>query len=493
MAQPALFEPPYSAMCVPGGRGDGSIADDVYALGVLLLCLAIGRSALEQHDERSMIRRKLELGSYPALVGGERVPPIIGDLVRGMVAEDPEHRPAPALLLDPASARGRRVANRPPRRAQRSMLLGDAEVWDGRSLAFALAVEPDQGVQSLRTGVVEHWLRRSLGDVQAASRVEDLVRHRSSDRTPVGGSDDAELLMGAVALLDPLAPLCWRGVAVWPDGIGPALAVAQPNAPEIVSRMQEIVTRQEVANWAALRPDRCDVGMLRADARRQHSLLRQLGKGTSAPLLTYLLNPLLPCASPLLAHHWVDRLADLLPALEDVAGQVDRRQADPVDTHMAAFIAARLEHRMQQQLATELGGSTECLAQIKILAQLQSRPGQRPLPALASWLASKAGPVVATWRNRDRRAAIEERLQQLASAGYLAPMLQVLDDPSARSADAREAHEAEAMVAAVEAELAEIGSGAPGRAEAATRLGQEIAAGCGLAAMAAALVLAALG
>ena len=29
-AQPALFEPPYSAMCLQAGRGDGSIADDVY-------------------------------------------------------------------------------------------------------------------------------------------------------------------------------------------------------------------------------------------------------------------------------------------------------------------------------------------------------------------------------------------------------------------------------------------------------------------------------
>ncbi len=49
------------------------------------------------------------------------------------------------------------------------------------------------------------------------------------------------------------------------------------------------------------------------------------------------------------------------------------------------------------------------------------------------------------------------------------------------------------MVTAVEAEFADIGSGAHSRAEAASRLGQEIAAGFGLAAMAAALVIAALG
>jgi hypothetical protein len=72
-------------------------------------------------------------------------------------------------------------------------------------------------------------------------------------------------------------------------------------------------------------------------------------------------------------------------------------------------------------------------------------------------------------------------------------MLQVLDDPAARSADAREAQEAAATLARIKAELAEISGGAQGRASAATRLGQEIAAGIGLAALAAALVVAALG
>ena len=164
MAQPALFEPPYSAMCLPAGRGDGSIADDVYALGVLLLCLALGRAPLAQLDDAAILRRKLELGTYAALAGDERLPPIIGDLVRGMLAEDPEHRPTPTLLLDPASARGRRVAARPPRRAQRPIIMAGSEVWDARSLAYALGDEPEQGLNALRSGAVEQWLRRGLGD-----------------------------------------------------------------------------------------------------------------------------------------------------------------------------------------------------------------------------------------------------------------------------------------------------------------------------------------
>ena len=63
--QPVLFEPPYSAMCLPAGRGDGSIADDVYALGVLLLCLALGHAPLMELDDATILRRKLELGTTP--------------------------------------------------------------------------------------------------------------------------------------------------------------------------------------------------------------------------------------------------------------------------------------------------------------------------------------------------------------------------------------------------------------------------------------------
>ena len=49
----------------------------------------------------------------------DRLAARVAELLRGMLAEDPEHRPLPAQLLDPASLRGRRVAARPPRRSRR--------------------------------------------------------------------------------------------------------------------------------------------------------------------------------------------------------------------------------------------------------------------------------------------------------------------------------------------------------------------------------------
>jgi hypothetical protein len=244
-----------------------------------------------------------------------------------------------------------------------------------------------------------------------------------------------------------------------------------------------------------MRPERCDFSVVRVDARQQRNWLQLRGAGGGEARLCYLLNPLMPCSSKLMGGRWVTRLPELLQALEETAGHVDRRQMRPVDANSAAFIAARSERRLDNEL-TALGGDAAdhaaCLAQIRILAQLQSRHHVQALPGLAAWLAEQAGPALAIWCNRDRRASITERLQVLAQAGFLTPMLALVDDPAGRDADAHQAHLAAVEVARIDAELAQIAGGASGRASLANRLGQEIAAGVGLAMLAIVLVVVAL-
>ncbi|MEA2743205.1 MAG: hypothetical protein QOG25_1576, partial [Acetobacteraceae bacterium] len=181
MHQPAVFESPDSAMCDPAGRGDGTIADDVYALGVLMLTLLGGKIPMANMDDATMIRWKLDLGSFAALTRDIPVSGSFAELLRGMLAEDPEHRPSPALLLDPASLRGRRAPARPTRRSQRPLMLNDIAVFDARMLAFALLSDQKKAVQFLRSGLITQWLRRGLGDASLAARIEDLVRGRMAD------------------------------------------------------------------------------------------------------------------------------------------------------------------------------------------------------------------------------------------------------------------------------------------------------------------------
>ncbi|MCW3473941.1 protein kinase family protein [Limobrevibacterium gyesilva] len=499
--QPALYEPPYAAMCLPCGRGDGSIADDVYALGVTLLVLALGRLPMAGLDDAAIIRRKLEMGSFAALAGDERLPPAIADLVRGMLAEDPEHRPPPALLADPATARARRVAARPPRRAQRPLEMGPQAAWTARTLAYALATDPDRGGRLLRSGSVDRWIRRSLGDSQLAARLEEAVRLRATDPDAEDQRADGLLTARAVAALDPLAPLCWRGIAVWPDGLGPAIVAAGTAGggeagTEVADALQQVVAAEAVAAWAAARPDRCDPLILRADAHQHRMLQRLRGWGGGMTRLRYTLNPLLACRSRMLDGRMVVRLPELLPALEAAAARQELHGQLPVDREIAAFVAARGELRAEGDLvalAEPPRPEIAAVVALRVLARLQLRLNGEAVPALAAWLAALAAPALAVWRNRDGRERRERALAEAAQTGHLTAMLEVLDDPPARAADERALQEALAAVQRIDAQLAQIAAGGPARADAARRIGQEAVACAGAVALTIATVAAVLG
>jgi hypothetical protein len=494
MHQPTLYEPPYSAICHPAARGDGHIADDVYALGVLLLILALGRVPLSELDPDETIRRKLELGSYQALAGDVRLPPLIADLVRGMLAEDPDHRPPPSLLVDPGAARGRRVAARPPRRAQRPLQVGDYAVWDARTLAHVIATHPDHGVPAMLGGGIAQWLRRGLGDVTLGSRIEELVRHRQGDGA-TGQGADAFLVLRAVAMLDPLAPLCWRGIALWPDGLGAAVTDTIEGDPELSSRLQEVVMAEAIMSWGMLRTERCDSTRLQIESRQHRALASTRGPAGGMPRLAYALCPMLPCLSPLLARSWVSTPRAMMAALEAAAANADH-STSPVDAHIAAFLAARSERRLEVEAAGLNGsrGSHEVqLARLRLLAQLQLRYDQQAAPTLCAWVAKQCQPLIETWNNRPRRTLLTEQLATLAAAGYLPPMVGLMEDSGARAADEQGMQHATMTVQGIDQELALIASSGPHRTLSARRIGQEIAAGTGIVALALMLVLAALG
>ena len=484
MHQPAVFEAPYSAMCLPAGRGEGNVADDVYALGVLLLTLALGHVPLAGMSDEEIIRRKLMMGDFEALSEGQRLPPALSDVVRGMLAEDPEHRPTPALLTEPWSARARRVAARPQRQAARPLQLAGHVVRDARTLAYAVARAPDEALRGLRAGVADEWLRRVLGEPALAARLDETLKLRVLDSE--GARGDAISAMRVVAAVDPLAPLCWRGLAIWPDGLGAALAAAEDAA--VLERLTELVAAEGVAAWAVMRADRCDAAYLRVEARQYRAWMTMAGSTGGMERLVYMLNPLLPCGSPMVGNAWVWRLADLLPALEKRAAG-DRPKQLPIDRHVAAFMVSRPQRGAEDE-SLALGQATADVC-LRVLARLQARSKAGALPGLAAWIAESPGLV--PWRSKERRERAVARLKELAAAGQLLPMLAVIRDKADAEADRREALVAQQELARIERVLADAKEAARVRAAAAVHWGHEVATALGLTALAISLAMAAIG
>ena len=494
MHQPAVFEPPYVAMCHPAGRGEGQIGDDVYALGVLLVTLFLGRVPMEGMDDTAILHRKLELGDFAALTADGRLPPMLSDIVRGMVAEDPEHRPPPALLRDPVAARGRRVAARPPVRAARPFLLGAFHIWNNRTLALAMAREPAAAAAALRAGTVMYWLRRGLGDAVLAVKLEELARFHAQGpahaRDQAAGDDivSATLMMRAIAAADALMPLCWRDTPFWPDGLGSLLAVARDTP--FARSLHDLLTTEAIATWAAMREERVPSAAMRLEARQWRAVTQARGLGNGLWRLLYTLNPLLPCASPVLGERWIAEIEALPPALDAIVAAAP--DTDPMEPHLIAFLAARSRKQLDQEIKTlSLDGepADRLLSLFRLLSELQNRFHPAPLRALAAWTAARSGPVLERWRNLARRAAVEERLAALAAAGSLPPMLSLLDDGADQAADAEGLRAALAELAALDGALQAVSGGGRGRAANALRIGQELAAVIGLTAAVTMLLL----
>jgi len=476
--QPALFEPPYMARCLPAGRGDGTIADDVYALGVTLLILASGRVPLATLDDAAILRRKVELGSFTALTTDMPLPQMITDLLRGMLAEDPDHRPSPKLLLNPEQARARRIAARPPRRAQQALKIGDHQVFSARELAFGLGLQPDLAYPLLKTGAAEYWLRRNLGDPQLGMALEDVTRKPSEQAVPEDARHREMMVMLSVCAIDPLSPLAWRGVAVQPDGIATALAAAPPEA---AAALEEVVNAEAVVPYLEARERRPELVARRDDARDFRRWLGSRGPAGGLKRLIYGANPMLACTSPLLASHIVVRITDLLPALNEAAAAADRSKP-PIDAHIAAFIAARADSTVTAELIAlkSFAGPAERLTVLRLFARLEARLQPGPLPGLAGWLLQSGFATLEDWRSHSRRGELEETLKAAAAAGQIGAMLHLVDDPAARRADEAGAEQATARLRVLQAALDDIKGSEARRTRIAQTLGQELATGAGL-------------
>ncbi len=496
--QSAVFEPPYVAVCPPSSRGDGSLADDVYALGVTMLTLALGRMPMAGLDEATIIGRKLDIGSYAALLGDGRLPPLIADLVSGMLAEDPEHRPHPAALIDPSSARGRRVSARPARRAQRPLDTGTAQAWTLRGLADIMGRDPDTAARLLRVGVIDTWMRRNLGDPGLAARLDEVTREHIRREATGDGTTDSLLVARAIALIDPLAPLWWCGQALWPDGLGPTLAQAdRPGGnPAQVQTLRALIQCEGVTVWAAMRTDRAEAGPANFSRGNLRGILKQRGWGGGMTALRYSLNPLLPCASPVLAGQTVVRITDLLAALESAAGRAELRRLAPFDAEIAGFLVGRGELTLLPDLAAlaqEDDPAQIGALQLRIFAGLQTRLYAPQLPQLAAWLAEAATPVIGVWRSRTRRSRAAVAFQDLRQTGNLSAMLRLVDDPTSLALDANEAQAAIHDIAAIDQELSALEHGGPDRARFARQIGYEFTNALALTAVTASIVVAAIG
>ena len=481
----ATYDPVYETLdrcfAETHARGEGEPADDLYALGVTVLALVLGRSPGADKSAKELLEARVAQGSFRAAMGNAKLPHALHKLVRGLMADDPRQRWQMSDVLTWID--GHEADSRPGLAhwalSQPTRFAG-VRHHDRRLLADALACNADLAFEFFSDKNTITWLRSLIGGDVVGERIEKLLTAGLFGSQRLGTRARHMELAKICQILHPSGPFRYYGWSIASDGLGPAVArVFHGQDRTQLARLHELMSERLIGKLAEIatagNPGAGGIGKsIQAVARLAGR--STLGFGLERAL--YQLNPRLSCLSQKFAGKVVDTEVRLLTALDQVSEAGAKEGL--MDRHIAAFCASRL--KQSEPLIRRLdsdgsGAGKTALALLELFARLQQKAKVEALPHLASALAAEIKPLARSLRFKNRREQFLAALDKAAKSGDLARMHAALDFAKAESKDREEFSRAAQLFAVIEAERKKLGRGLDPHNAQAARRGQQIAAG----------------
>jgi len=451
LRQNPIYETASRAAAQPSGRGSGTIIDDLYALGVCVAMVARGENLLRGKNSQQIIHEKIEEGSYHTIIGKDRIPGGLSEFLRGVLSDDEDQR----WDLDAALTwlEGRRLSPKQPRvtlKAARPMNFHGEKFWDLRSLAQSFSENVAEAGAEIQKGQFDIWIKRNFEDKALDARFTQVwAREKDASR---------DRLISCICMaMDPMGPVRYKHLSVFPDGFGTALAHATAKGDEI-QVYGEVLQQQLFNAWINQSFDEVtDAPATLAMLEKCRSALTQKMPGYGIERILYMLNVEAACMSPLLKNHFVLSPGGLLLALEEISKQAGRPEM-VLDRHMVSFISVR-EPKMIDPYFGYINSRSkgqQVIGIIRTLAAIQRRFSVPPVPGVSSWLISLAAPVIDLLNDRDLRQEVNKKVNSLQGNGNLSALLDLVDDPAMIKDDAQRFSYAQYEYAALVAEKTRI-------------------------------------
>ncbi len=423
LRQNPLFETLERSMAQPSGRGQGTLKDDLYAFGVCVAMALRGENPMAGKDPDEIIREKIAHGSYGMMIGRERIHSGISEFLRGVLSDDDLQR----WDIDDALKwmEGRRLGLKQPRvslKAARPFIFCEQKFWDLRSLAKAFSDQPGAAHSVLEGDQFELWIKRNFEDKALELRLERVwEKERNSGRE--------KLLASICMALDPLSPVRYKGISLFPGGLGTALAATVAKDGDI-QPYGEIISQQLLNMWINQRFEEVsDATGLITSLEKCRNFLTQKIPGYGIERIIYMLNKETVCLSPVLKTFFVLGPAGLLAALE-VLSTAPNRPENILDRHMVAFLSVREPRTIDPHLGqvVSMDESLRVVGIIKTLAAIQHRFHTPPVPGLCRWVLTMVGTAVDRYNDRDLRQELVKNMNRLAESGDMSAILDLVDN-----------------------------------------------------------------
>ena len=425
--QPAVCLPIDKALAVPMARGNGSLADDIYAFGVTLALFLRKNDEMAGLTDRDIVRKKIEVGSFATIVGVERFHASFLELLRGLLHDDPALRWGledifswlDGSRMSPPALSRRIKANRPLVFQGKKYLYPDV-------LALDLQAHPDAVAKIVENQELTQWIEKSFTDKD----IEDRYR-KALERVASVGSihDNKDLVVTQISIaFNAMLPIHYKGVNFTHEGIGAGMARAAYDDGDLSVfkdiLLLNILDHAVVAK--SLSHNEIMAQIKNFDVCR--AVLRQKKKGGGIERCIYLMCRNAPCLSPQFKDFFVYNDVSALLTFESLSkkgGQIGLF----LDAHCIAFFAthnARLMERVIYDLNSE-SKSKQIAGNLRFLAIVQHR-SKLSTPAIANVFLSALSDVYKTYNNIKLRQKIEDGVKFEAKEGNLAGMSSFIDN-----------------------------------------------------------------
>lgn len=430
--QHVIFEPVGRALADPLGRGAAKDKHDLYALGACAALLALGKNPFKGAKSGEIIARKIEQGSYGALVGRERMPPGLAEFLRAVLNDDLSAR----WGLEDALKwmEGSRMTVKPARataKAARSFQFGEHHYSYLRSLVTAMAKTPNMTAQILKDKKLLQWLQRHISD---KSTIANFERHFGSDKSPGENYDSPSLMVAhATIALDPDAPIRYKNLSVMPDGFGTAMAHAVLHGEDTAPYL-EILQYQLYNYWFEMQhihvPESA-AQILEFEKARNFMKQKMVARGFERGL--YMLCKDMHCLSPVLRKFFIRDAAGLLAAFETMAAEGKLPPVDGFfDRHIIAFLTVHEPQAVEPFLSLIASGNPgrRLAGLMHCFATIQRKFDGGPAPELVGWFIRNIRPALERIHDRRLRQRLFEQLQKMKDVPLFDTLLNVIDNPA---------------------------------------------------------------
>lgn len=423
-------------MCEPEGRGSGSLSDDIYALGVLATELLYGGLPAVA-DMEDLIYKKLYSGSYNFFLENRETFEPMTPFLTGTLADNERERwdiDAVLSWLDGKSVRV--LIGSSDARGGRPKVFNNYDNYSCDQLAFSLSRKPKEALDFLLTGDIQNWLRFSVIDPQKTEQLEDLLQGQSILKD---GNDFQKyrLLCEVILLLSNKMPISWNGVNAMPSGIGAALGYAL-NEKKSTKNLENILYARMPVHWEEQQKAfGNNPTKLVFNFQQIPRILDRKRIGYGVEVVTYILNPALPCQSPLVKKQFVISVDHLLQALEVYAQTNKSEQVNLLDHHVMAFVMARTRIIQDTDLRGLLAKDPLKLAfnRLKILSKLQNRSSADTLPNITELFMRQTRKIFDKYFHEPTRKWLQDMSQTIIAAGDLTQLKNLVDNPGRLETD----------------------------------------------------------